>query len=104
LHEENVFLGYAASSRNVEILQLFLQNDDVDKLNIVCNLFGAPPLHLVVEQTVLGPWADPQTFDDWVHCNDFINIELLEKNLPEKDLEKDSAIANTIKLNMVSPI
>ncbi len=104
MHEENVFLRYAASSGNVEILQLFLQNDDVDKLNIVCNLFGAPPLHLLVEQTVLGPSANPQTFDDWVHCNDFINIELLEKNLPEKDLEKDSAIANRIQLNMVCPI
>jgi hypothetical protein len=52
LHYENVFLGYAASSGNVEILELFLQKDDVDKLNVVCDPFGAPPLHLVVEQTV----------------------------------------------------
>jgi len=43
----------------LKFYNFFLQKDDVDKLNVVGDPFGVPPLHLVVEQTVLGPWADP---------------------------------------------
>jgi hypothetical protein len=88
----------AAYSGNVEILQFFLQKDNVDKLNVVCDPFGAPPLHLAVDvETILERWPNLRTFDDWLHCNGFINIELLEKKLQEQDYEEDSAIANTNK-------
>jgi len=87
----------------LKFYNFFLQKDDVDKLNVVGDPFGVPPLHLVVEQTVLGPWADPWTFDDWLHCNDFTSIELLEKKLQEKDLEEDSAIANIDKIKYGVP-
>jgi hypothetical protein len=88
----------AAYSGNVEILQHFLQKDDVDKLNVVCAPFGAPPLHLAVEaKTFWMGRPDSRTFDYWLHCNDFISIELLEKQLGEKYPKEDSAMANTTK-------
>ncbi|CAK9204088.1 unnamed protein product [Sphagnum troendelagicum] len=95
LPKNNELLAAAASSGNVEILQRLLQKDDVDKVNVVCAPFGAPPLHLAVRAKRF--WRcrpDSRTFDDWLHCNDFISIELLEKKLGEKDPKEDSAIAN----------
>jgi len=75
-----------------------LQKDDVDNLSVVCQQFGAPILHLAVEAiTIAFKWGDSQNFDDYLHCNDFISIELLERKLREIDLEEDSAIANTDK-------
>jgi hypothetical protein len=98
LNEENLFLAFAASKGNVEILQLFLQKDDVDKVNIVSDPFEAPPLHLAVDAGIFWKgWTSSRSFDVGVHCNDFISIELLEKKLGEKDLKGDSAIANTNK-------
>ncbi|CAM6030504.1 unnamed protein product [Sphagnum balticum] len=97
-NKKNIFIGCAALSGNVEILQLFLQTEDVDELNIVSYPFGAPPLILAVEaRTFWRGWPNSRTFDDGVHCNDFISIELLEKKLGKKDLKGDSAIANTNK-------
>jgi hypothetical protein len=96
LHKENEFLACAAYSGNVEILQRFLQKDDVDKLNVVSDRFNSPPLHLAVQgRTIMRPFPHPRTFDDWLDCNDFISIKLLEEKLLEKDLEKGIAIANT---------
>ncbi|KAH8941641.1 hypothetical protein BDL97_14G053900 [Sphagnum fallax] len=46
---------------------------------------------------------DSRTFDDWLHCNDFISIELLEKKLGEKDPKEDSAMANTKKTMYGAP-
>ncbi|CAK9870366.1 unnamed protein product [Sphagnum jensenii] len=100
--KDNKLLAVAAYS-GVEILQHFLQKDDVDKLNVVCAPFPAPPLHLAVEaQPFWTNWPDSRTFDGWLHCNDFISIELLEKKLGEKDPEEDSAIANTKKSSLNS--
>jgi hypothetical protein len=94
---ENRLRAWAAWSGNVEILQLFLRKDDVDKLNDVA-LFGAPALHLAVGATVaVNDWADSRNFDDGLHCNDFISIELLEKKLGEKDQEEGSGIADIDK-------
>jgi hypothetical protein len=102
--KDNELLAMAAYSGNVEILQHLLLKDDVDKLNVVCNSFGAPPLHLAVKATMVWRgclisrgWSDSRTFDDWLLCNDFMSIELLEKKLGEKDRKEDSAMANTKK-------
>ncbi len=104
LHKENELLAWAAYSTNVEILELFLRREDVDELNVVCDRFGAPPLHLAVKaRTITHAWGDSRNFDDCLHCNDFISIELLEKKLLEKDLEEDSAIANTNKIKYGAP-
>jgi hypothetical protein len=88
--QQNELLAWAACSGNIEILQHFLQRPAVHKLNIVSKLFEAPPLHLAVTVTkTLMEWADSRTFDDWLHCNDFISIKLLEEKLQKKDLEED---------------
>jgi len=103
--KDNTLLAVAAYSGNVEILQHFLQKDDVDKLNVVCALFRAPPLHLAVKAEITLPrgWRGSRTFDDWLDCNDFMSIELLEKKLGEKDRKEDSAIANTKKTMYGTP-
>ncbi|CAM6034969.1 unnamed protein product, partial [Sphagnum compactum] len=95
--KENELLSLAASSGNVEILQLLLQKDDVDKLNVVCHSCRAPPLHLAVKEKLLNRRAGPRAFDDWLHCNDFISIEVLEKRLRTQDPKKDSALTNIDK-------
>jgi len=51
--KENKLLALAARSGNVEILQLSLQKEDVDKLNVVCDPFEAPPLHLAVDSSMI---------------------------------------------------
>jgi hypothetical protein len=91
--KDNELLAAAAYSGNVKILQRLLQKDDVEKLNVVCAPFEAPPLHLAIEAKIMIR-PDSRTFDDWLDCNDFISIELLEKKLGEKDPKEDSAIAN----------
>ncbi|CAK9870369.1 unnamed protein product [Sphagnum jensenii] len=94
--KDNKLLALAAYYGNVEILQHSLQKDDVDKLNVVSALFWGPPLHLAVQaKPFRSGQPDSRTFDYWVHCNDFISIELLEKKLREKDPKEDSAMANT---------
>ncbi|CAM6048015.1 unnamed protein product [Sphagnum compactum] len=96
--KKNKFLSCAASSANVEILQHFLQKGNVDKLNVISDPYEGPPLHLAIKaKTFWRGWPDSRTFDDWLHCNDFISIELLEKKLGEQDHEEDNAIANTDK-------
>ncbi|KAH8941642.1 hypothetical protein BDL97_14G053900 [Sphagnum fallax] len=100
----NELLAVAAFSGNVEILQRLLHKDDVDKLNVVCAPFWAPPVHLAVQaKTFWMDMPDSRTFDDWLHCNDFISIELLEKKLGEKDPKEDSAMANTKKTMYGAP-
>jgi len=102
--KENKLLALAARSGNVEILQLSLQKEDVDKLNVVCDPFEAPPLHLAVDSSMIWEtYHDALTFDDWLHCNDFISIELLEKKLQEQDLEEDSVIANKDRTKYCAP-
>jgi ankyrin repeat protein len=90
--KDNELLAVAAYTGSVEILQHVLQEDDVDKVNVVCAPFGAPPLHLAVRaKTFWRRWSDSRTFDDWLDCTDFISIELLEKKLGEKDPKEYSA-------------
>jgi len=99
LPKKNKILATAALSGNVQILQLFLQKDDVDKLNDVCDPFGAPPLHLALNHSEFFIWCGAsRSFDEWLHCNDFISIQSLEENLRKQHKEKDSAIA-IIKTN-----
>jgi hypothetical protein len=84
LPKENELLEMAAWSGNVEILQLFLQKDDVDKLNVVCDPFEVPSLHLAVDASmILTTLGHPRSFDDWFHCNDFTSTKLWEKKLQE---------------------
>jgi hypothetical protein len=96
LPKKNKILATAALSGNIQMLQLFLQKDDVDKLNVVCDPFEAPPLHLALEQKEFSLWqAESRSFDNWLHCNDFISIKSLEQNLRKQHRRKDSAIAIT---------
>jgi hypothetical protein len=92
---KNDLLSKAAQSGNAEILQLFLQRKDVDNLNVYVPYYGVPPLHLVLNTFPdRGNWGNPQNFDNWLHCNDFISTKLLEEKLLEKDLEANSATAD----------
>ncbi len=89
---DNAILSMAAWSGNVEILQYFLQKYDVDQVNIVADLYNSPPLHLAVQAT--AQYLSARQFHYEVHCNDFISVKLLEKNLREKE---NSVNANTNK-------
>jgi len=95
---KNQLLSWAAYSANFEILQIFLRkDDDVDQLQVAA-LFGAPPLHHAVEgRAIVNTWTDSRNFDDYLHCNDFISIRLLEKKLREKNLDEDNAITKINK-------
>ncbi len=71
-------------------------------MNVVSDPFGAPPLHLAVNgggTLMTKPTVDDRSFDDWLHCNDFISIELLEKKWQMQGYGEDPAIANTDKRN-----
>jgi len=99
---KNQLLSYAPYSGDVGILQFFLQKADVDNLNVFYDRFEAPPLHLAVEATfIVFFWENSRHFNDYLHCNDFISIELLESKLQKKNLEKDSAIANIDNINRI---
>jgi hypothetical protein len=88
-------LSYAANSGNLHILQFFLQNTDVDSGNVFLKPNEASLIHLAVEQPyTFFNWDSKRKFNDYLHCNDFISIELLENKLQEKHLEEDSAIAH----------
>jgi hypothetical protein len=90
LHEKRL-LSYAAYFGDVEILQLVLQKTNV-QFNTFYDPFESPPLHLAIEPTVIAfSWLDFRNFNDYLHCNDFISIKLLEDKLQEKNREENSA-------------
>jgi hypothetical protein len=100
LPKRNELLAMAAWSGNVEILQLFLQKYKVNQINDISNPFRQPLLHLAVDAFSLkSRWPTSRLFDDALHCNDFISIQLLEKKLGEKDLKEDKIVDDMCKIN-----
>ncbi len=72
----------------------------IDKLNIGCDLFeGVLPLAAAVDSNALpiNQWILEDTsrrFDRFLHCNDFMSIALLEKELDKRHSEEDKNIAS----------
>jgi hypothetical protein len=91
----------AASAADRDSLQRLLGIDlAIDKLNISCDRFhGVLPLAAAVDSNALpiNYCVGEDTtghFDRFLHCNDFMSIALLEKELDKRHPEEDKNIAS----------
>jgi hypothetical protein len=75
-----------------------LQEDDGEKLNVISETFQTPPLHLAVQQATWKRRQHPREFDNWLYCNDFISIELLQEELRIQDERKVGGFSDITKL------
>jgi hypothetical protein len=103
-HKVHVLLTLAAYAADLESLQSLLRKDlAIDKLNIGCRqFFGELPLAAAVagiRRTTLPIFScagedESRRFDRFLHCNDFMSIALLEKELDKRHPEEDKNIAS----------
>ncbi|CAN5955281.1 unnamed protein product [Sphagnum jensenii] len=97
----HVLLMLAASAADRDSLQRLLGIDlAIDKLNIGCDRFhGVLPLAAAVDSNALPinycvGEDTSRRFDRFLHCNDFMSIALLEKELDKRHAEADKNIAS----------
>ncbi len=97
----HVLLMLAASAADRDSLQRLLGIDlAIDKLNIGCDRFhGVLPLAAAVDSNALPinycvGEDTSRRFDRFLHCNDFMSIALLEKELDKRHAEEDKNIAS----------